>query len=87
MALRTSETLRPVFAEISRLATSGSNSWQTSMPPPRRRSHHHGAPTPVKLSFTSAVALSARSPLRCSGMADLYQARAYRATIRYYTMR
>src|ERR671912_558850 len=76
MAWRTSETSRPVFAEISWLAASGSNSWQTSMPPPRRRSHHHGAFTPVKLSCTSAVALSARSWLRYSGIGTLYQPHA-----------
>src|SRR5918997_2760654 len=77
MARRTSEASQPVFAEISRLTASGSNSWQTSMPPPRRRSHHHGALTPVKLSCTRAVALSARSWLRYSVIGTLYQPRAY----------
>src|SRR5215212_6846057 len=47
------------------------------MPPPTRLSHHHVAFTPEKPSFTRAVALSARSSLSCSGMDDLYQARAY----------
>src|SRR4030095_12081145 len=72
----TSAALSPVRAETSRLAGRGSNSWQPSMPPPKRRSHHHVASTPVKFSWTSVVAASARSSLRYSGTDGLYQPRA-----------